>query len=67
MKVDKYPFVQELITDIEGNIRKVIIDFDDYLHLLEVIENEGLILAMKTVEHEIPLNIEEALAQLKQE
>ncbi|WP_442936646.1 hypothetical protein [Nostoc sp.] len=43
------------------------IDFDDYLHLLEAIEDEGLILAMKAVEHEIPLNIDEALAQLEQE
>lgn len=67
MQADKYPFAQELITDIEGNIRKVIIDFDDYLRLLEVIEDEGLILAMKAVEHETPLNIHEALAQLEQE
>ncbi|MEH1861728.1 MAG: hypothetical protein V7L21_27880 [Nostoc sp.] len=67
MQADKYPFAQELITDKEGNIRKVIIDFDDYLHLLEAIEDEGLILAMKAVEHETPLNIDEALAQLEQE
>ncbi|MBG1240594.1 hypothetical protein F8R90_04985 [Nostoc sp. NZL] len=67
MQADKYPFAQELITDKEGNIRKVIIDFDDYLHLLEAIEDEGLILAMKAVEHETPLNIDEALAQLEHE
>lgn len=47
MKANKYPFAQELITDTEGNIRKVIIDFDDYQRLLEAIEDEGLILAMK--------------------
>ncbi|MBD2610238.1 hypothetical protein H6G94_02935 [Nostoc punctiforme FACHB-252] len=64
MQADKYPFAQELITDIEGNIRKVVIGFDDYLRLLEAIENEGLILAMKAVKHEKPLNIDEALAQL---
>lgn len=29
MQADKYPFAQELITDMEGNIRKVVIDFDD--------------------------------------
>ncbi|MDM9586219.1 hypothetical protein [Nostoc sp. GT001] len=67
MQADKYPFAQELITDKEGNIRKVIIDFDDYLRLLEAIEDEGLVLAMKAVEHERPLNIDEALAQLEQE
>lgn len=67
MQTDKYPFAQELITDMEGNIRKVVIDFHDYLRLLEAIEDEGLILAMKTVEHEIPLNIDEALAELEQE
>ncbi|MEH2147199.1 hypothetical protein [Nostoc sp.] len=67
MQADKYPFAQELITDKEGNIRKVIIDFDDYLHLLESIEDEGLILAMKAVKHEIPITIDEALAQLEQE
>lgn len=67
MQADKYPFAQELITDKEGNIRKVVIDFDDYLHLLEAIEDEGLILAMKAVEYETPLNIDEALAQLQQE
>ncbi|WP_242045577.1 MULTISPECIES: hypothetical protein [unclassified Calothrix] len=64
MQADKYPFAQELITDTEGNIRKVVIDFHDYLRLLEAIEDEGLILAMKKVEQEIPLNIDEALAQL---
>ena len=67
MQADKYPFAQELITDIEGNIRKVVIDFHDYLRLLEAIEDEGLVLAMKEVEDEIPLNIDEALAQLEQE
>ncbi|WP_260446838.1 hypothetical protein [Nostoc sp. 2RC] len=67
MQTDKYPFAQELITDMEGNIRKVVINFDDYLRLLEAIEDEGLILAMKAVKHEIPLNIDEALAQLEQE
>jgi RelB Antitoxin alpha helical domain len=67
MQADKYPFAQELITDMEGNIRKVVINFHDYLRLLEAIEDEGLILAMKTVEHEIPLNIDEALTQLEQE
>lgn len=62
MQTNQYPFAQELITDIEGNIRKVVIDFQDYLRLIEAIEYEGLILAMKEVENETPLNFDEALA-----
>ncbi|MFM6203329.1 MAG: hypothetical protein ACKPE1_30065, partial [Dolichospermum sp.] len=58
MQTNQYPFAQELITDIQGNIRKVVIDFQDYLRLLEAIEDEGLILAMKEVENETQLNFE---------
>ncbi|MBE9259421.1 MULTISPECIES: hypothetical protein [Aphanizomenonaceae] len=67
MQANQYPFAQELITDIEGNIKKVVVDFQDYLRLLEAIEDEGLILAMKEVENEKPLNIDEALAELEKE
>jgi hypothetical protein len=67
MQADKYPFAQELITDIEGNIRKVVMDFQEYLRLLEALEDEGLILAMKEVENETPLNFDEALAELEKE
>ncbi|MBD2665922.1 hypothetical protein B6N60_02671 [Richelia sinica FACHB-800] len=67
MQADKYPFAQELITDIDGNIRKVVMDFQEYLRLLEALEDEGLILAMKEVENETPLNFNEALAELEQE
>ncbi|MCW9682599.1 hypothetical protein FJR41_017655 [Dolichospermum planctonicum UHCC 0167] len=67
MQTNQYPFAQELITDIEGNIRKVVIDFHDYLRLLEAIEDEGLILAMKEVENETPLHLNEALAELEEE
>lgn len=67
MQTNKYPFAQELITDIEGNIRKVVIDFQDYLRLIEAIEDEGLILAMKEVENETPLHLNEALAELEKE
>ena len=65
MQTNQYPFAQELITDIEANIRKVVIDFQDYLRLLEALEDEGLILAMKEVENETPLNLDEALAELE--
>ena len=67
MQTNQYPFAQELITDIEGNIKKVVMDFQDYLRLLEAIEDKGLILAMKEVENEKPLNIDEALAELEKE
>ena len=67
MQANQYPFAEELITDIEGNIRKVVIDFHDYLRLLEAIEDEGLILAMKEVENETPLHLNEALAELEEE
>ncbi|MBW4619212.1 MAG: hypothetical protein KME17_07615 [Cyanosarcina radialis HA8281-LM2] len=67
MEVDKYPFVRKLIADAEGNIQQVVIDFNDYQHLLEVIEDEALILAMKEVQGETPRSISEALAELKKE
>ncbi len=67
MQTNQYPFAQELITDVEGNIRKVVIDFQDYLRLLETIEDEGLLLAMKEVENETPLNFDEALTELEKE
>ena len=38
MPAEQYPFAQELITDVSGQIRKVILDFSDYKRLLEVIE-----------------------------
>jgi len=67
MRTNQYPFAQELITDIEGNIRKVVMDFKDYLRLLEAIEDEGLVLAMKEVENETLLHLNEALAELEKE
>ncbi|MDB9523656.1 hypothetical protein PN480_17140 [Dolichospermum circinale CS-1225] len=67
MQANQYPFAQELITDIEGNIKKVVMDFHDYLRLLEAIEDEGLILAMKEVENQTPLHLNEALAELEKE
>lgn len=67
MKADKYPFARELITDTEGNIRKVVIDFNDYQRLLSAIEDEGLILVMKEVQDETSLSFNEALAELEKE
>ncbi|NET73977.1 MAG: hypothetical protein F6K62_24485 [Sphaerospermopsis sp. SIO1G2] len=67
MQTDKYPFAEELITDVQGNIKKVVMDFQEYLRLLETLEDEGLILAMKEVENETPLNFNQALAELEKE
>ncbi|MFB8791451.1 MAG: hypothetical protein U7123_22090 [Potamolinea sp.] len=67
MKAEDYPFAKELIIDTEGQIRKVIIDFSDYQRLLEAIEDEGLTLAMMQVKNEVPLSLEQALAELEKE
>lgn len=67
IQTNNYPFAEELITDIEGNIKKVVMDFQEYLRLLEALEDEGLILAMKEVESETPLNFDQALAELEKE
>lgn len=64
MEADKYPFAQELITDTKGNVLSVVIDFNDYQRLVEAIEDKGLISAMKEVQAEKPLTLNEALAEL---
>lgn len=67
MNIKNYPFAQELITDIDGNIRKVILDFDEYQQLLEKLEDEGLYQAMLTTKNEKPLSLESALEELEKE
>lgn len=67
MKAEEYPFAKELITDAEGKISQVVIDFNDYQRLLEAIEDEGLALAMMEVKEEIPLSLDDALAELDKE
>ena len=64
---NNYPFAQELITDTQGNIRKVILNFEDYQHLLESLEDEALYQAMKITIDEIPMSREEALKALEEE
>jgi hypothetical protein len=67
MKPKNYPFAQELITDTEGNICKVILDFNDYQHLLEILEDEGLYQAMLETKNEKPLSLESALEELEKQ
>jgi hypothetical protein len=62
---NNYPFVRELITDTQGKIDKVIISFEDYRHLLELLEDRALYQAMKNTENEIPMSKEEALKELE--
>ncbi|MBD2088545.1 hypothetical protein H6F67_01510 [Microcoleus sp. FACHB-1515] len=61
MQIQDYPFVQELVTDMDGQVRKVILRFEDYQRLLEALEDEGLYRAMQEVAQEQPLSLEEAL------
>jgi len=67
MNSNNYPFAQELITDPQGNIRKVVLKVEDYQHLLELLEDEALYQAMKTTANEIPMNRNEALKLLGEE
>jgi hypothetical protein len=59
-----YPFAQEFITDVDGQIRKVVIDIADYQKLLEVLEDEGLYRAMLEAREEAPLSLEEAREEM---
>lgn len=60
-----YPFAQELITDIQGNIQKVIISFDDYEKMLESFEDSRLLTLMDEVKNETPVSRNEALIELE--
>lgn len=62
---NNYPFAQELITDTQGNVSKVIINFKDYQHLLELLEDQALYQAMKVTKDEKPMSKEEALKELE--
>ena len=67
MKNTNYPFAQELITDTQGNICKVVLKVEDYQHLLELLEDEALYQAMANTANEIPMNRDEALKLLEEE
>jgi RelB Antitoxin alpha helical domain len=66
MQAEEYPFVQELVTDIKGQVRKVVLQFEDYQKLLEAIEDEGLYRAMQETIGEKPLTLAEALKEMEQ-
>jgi hypothetical protein len=60
-----YPFVNEFITDSQGRVVKVVLPVQEYQRLLEAIEDEGLLRAMKEVENQRSLSWDEALAELE--
>ena len=63
---ETYPFAQELITDAQGHVRKVILDLADYQTLLAALEDEGLYRAMQEVRNETPLSLSDALSALEE-
>jgi hypothetical protein len=56
-----YPFAQEFITDAEGQIRKVVIDINDYQKLIDLLEDEGLYRTVTEAHNETPFSLEEAI------
>jgi len=64
IQANDYPFVQEVLTDDNGQISRVILQVEDYRRLLEALEDEGLYQAMQAVKHEVPLNLDAALQEL---
>lgn len=67
MNIKDYPFAQDLITDNQGQIQQVIINFEDYQQIIETYEDTGLYCAMIDVKDETPLTLEEALIELEKE
>ena len=60
----QYPFATELITDIRGDVSKVVLRFQDYQALLTALEDQGLYRAMKKTSKETALDRETALTML---
>ena len=62
---ENYPFVEELLTDKKGKVRKVILNVEEYQRLIEALEDEGLYRAMQTVKNETPSSLQNALEELE--
>ncbi len=67
MTAKHYPFAQELITDTQGHVLKVVINFQDYERIIGAMEDEGLYRAMIEVKEETSLSLKEALVELEKE
>ncbi|HQO36549.1 MAG TPA: hypothetical protein PLG59_17935 [bacterium] len=55
---------KEYITDANGRITKVVLDWEEYKKMIEILEDEGLYRAMIEAKNEAPMQLEEALAEL---
>ncbi|MGB3790296.1 MAG: hypothetical protein WA949_19965 [Phormidesmis sp.] len=64
-QVDLYPFVEEFVTDSQGQIQKVVLQLTDYRRLIEMLEDEGLYQAMQASKDEVPLSLIDALQALE--
>lgn len=60
----KFPFASEFVTDSNGRVSKVILDLPTFERLVEQLEDEALVRAMKEVRNEKPLSKAEALKRL---
>lgn len=64
MMTNSYPFVDELITDAQGRVVKVVMDLPRYQALIDAIEDAALLRAMQEAERETPLSRDAALREL---
>ncbi|MFH1742591.1 MAG: hypothetical protein ABIH23_26605 [bacterium] len=60
-----HSLAKEFITDAQGHIVKVVLDWSEYKNLVESLEDEGLYRAMMEVKDEVPLQLDDALAELE--
>lgn len=65
--MNTYPFAQEFVTDKQGNIIKVILNFQDYQNLIDNWEDQALYQAMLQTKNEQPLSLDLALEELEKE
>ncbi|GEM_PF-2846266 len=63
MSISHLP-AKEYITDANGRIIKVVLDWEEYKKMIAILEDEGLYRAMMEVKDEVPLRVEEASLEL---
>lgn len=61
---NSFPFAEELVINTDGNVSKVIIKFDNYQHILEMLEDRALNRVREETEGKTPLSRKEALREL---
>lgn len=60
------PFVQELLTDPSGRVEKVVLRYENYQQLLELMKHEALHRAIQDMRPEKPLSLAAVLKELEQ-